>query len=391
MRVFFLSAGLLFAAGPAFCSEFSLGKEIDEKYDRGISDMYRLEFDKAEAEFKEVIRISSGDPAGYFALSALSWWRYSQNFDIQSDFQAIEEEFMANIDATIRAAREKIDSNSSPDLAYFFLGSAYGLQGRWYAVQRRWIKAYWQGSKGRKYLRRCVGLNPEIYDAYLGLGIFDYFADTLPGVLKLPALLFVKGDKTGGLRQVRLAMKKGRFFSVEARLFLIEILTRHEKDYKQAVLEVKALRSLDPENAFFWLGEILTRIHISDWEGALIESEKFLALHSTGTTGGVFQQLSLVYLSAGDACLALNRLEDAVKCFDAGINRTSFPAKGWVTYCHLRRGQAFDLMEKRSMAEKDYLSVLSRDNFWDSRKYAKAALKTPPDREEVMRQLTETD
>ena len=32
------------------------------------------------------------------------------------------------------------------------------------------------------YLRQAIDLDPDLYDAYLGLGIYDYFTDTLPGV-----------------------------------------------------------------------------------------------------------------------------------------------------------------------------------------------------------------
>lgn len=63
-------------------SVFSLGALVDDKYDRGIALMYRLEFDKAEEQFRSIIQVDTANPAGYFALAALSWWRYSQNFEI---------------------------------------------------------------------------------------------------------------------------------------------------------------------------------------------------------------------------------------------------------------------------------------------------------------------
>jgi len=83
----------------------------------------------------------------------------------------------------------------------------------------------------------------------------------------VPALLFVHGDRARGLSEVRLARDKGRFFSVEARIFLVEILTRHEKDFTQAIMEAAALRETDPANPFFLLGEILTFIHSQDGPG----------------------------------------------------------------------------------------------------------------------------
>lgn len=368
---------------------FSLGPLVDEKYDRGIALMYRLEFDKAEEQFRDIIRVDTANPAGYFALAALSWWRYSQNFDVRSDLKALEDDFMSNAGIAIRVCEERLESAENLDHAYFFLGGAYGLKGRWYAVQRRWFKAYTNGSKGRRLLSKAVKLNPVLYDAYLGLGIFDYFADTLPGVLKIPALLFVRGDRARGISEVRLALEKGRFFSTEAGLFLVEILSRHEKDYKAALAEVDRLKARDPSNLFFRLGEIFALLHARDWRKALDECALFLEEHRKAPSPGISRQLSLVYLSAGDACLALGRPLEAADWFTRGITETDFPDKGWITYCHLRRGQALDLMGVREEAVRDYKTVLARDNFWDSRKYAKLSIKKPPDQKEIDRQLVE--
>ena len=370
-------------------SIFSLGALADEKYDRGIALMYRLEFDKAEEQFMEIIQADTAAPAGYFALAALSWWRYSQSFDVQADFKELEVKFMRNADAAIQVCSERLDKKQALDQTYFFMGSAYGLKGRWYAVQRRWFKAYKNGNKGKKLLVKAVKANPELYDAYLGLGIFDYFADTLPGMLKIPALLFISGDKARGISEVRLALEKGRFFSLEARLFMVEILTRHEKNFAAALEEVGKLKAGDPSNLFFRLGGILTLIHAQDWRKALDECDKFLADYKTNPSPGITQQLSLIYLSAGDAYLAQNKPREAAAWFAGGIAETAFPKKGWVTYCYLRRGQALDLMDRREEAVADYKTVLARDNFWDSQKYAKAGAAKAPDFKEVYRQLME--
>ncbi|MDT8285975.1 MAG: hypothetical protein RQ748_02605 [Elusimicrobiales bacterium] len=368
---------------------FTLGPELDAAYDDGIELMYRLEFDAAEDIFRGVIDVSSAHPAGYFAMTALYWWRAAQNFDVRSSSTDYEAEFLRYADETIEVSELMLKSGGRRDHALFFLGSAHGLKGRWFALQHSWWKAYLSGNKGRKLLRKCVELNPSLYDAYLGLGIFDYYADTLPGVLGVAAMIFVRGDKERGLESVRLAMEKGRFFSLEARIFLIDILTRYEKDHKTAIAESRALRAQDPDNAFFWLGEILTLLHAREWDRAFDECMKFLTAHVGTRHPWLSQQLALIYLSAGDAKLALNKPAEAAAWFTQGIETTAYPAKGWVTYCYLRRGQAFDVMGRREDALKDYRAVLERDNFWDSRLYAGRAVKEPQGFPEVYRQITE--
>ncbi len=367
---------------------FTLSEGADERYDRGIARMYRLEFDQAEEEFREIVKLSPDSPAGYFALAALSWWRYSQNFDVQDSFKHVEDEFISNSDKVIELSRKMLSEKRDPDQAYFFMGSAYGLQGRWYAVQRSWWRAYTHGRKGRKFLKKCVEVNPGVYDAFLGLGIFDYYAATLPGALGLGARLFVGGDRARGMEYVKLAKEKGRFFKVEARFFLIEIYSMHEKDFKAAYAETEALRQLDPTNMLFRVGEIMTHIQAKDWAAVLAECEAFLGAWQVKPQQGLESQLAMVYLSAGDALLALKRYEEAVGWLTDGINKTGFPEKGWVTYCYLRRAQALDLLGRRAEALADYRVAADRPNFWDSKKYSKAGLRKAPDYAEVYRQMT---
>ncbi|HAT72953.1 MAG TPA: hypothetical protein DCS63_09080 [Elusimicrobia bacterium] len=367
---------------------FTLSPGADERYDRGIARMYRLEFDKAESEFREIVRLSPESPAGYFALAALAWWRYSQNFDVQGGYKAIEDEFIYNSDKVIDISRKMVKENRNLDQAYFFMGSAYGLQGRWYAVQRSWWRAYTRGKKGRKFLKKCVEVNPAVYDAFLGLGIFDYYAATLPGALGLGAKLFVGGDRQRGMEYVRLAREKGRFFKVEARFFLIEIYSMHEKDFKAAYAENEALRALDPANMLFRMGEIMTHIQAKDWQAVLDECEAFLGAWQMHPQKGLETQLAMIYLSAGDALIAMKRYDEAAVWLTTGIEKTGFPEKGWVTYCYLRRAQALDLAGRRADALSDYSTAADRPNFWDSKKYAKAGLKRAPDYAEVYKQMT---
>ena len=368
---------------------FTLNLKADERYDIGIALMYRLEFDRAEAEFREITVLDPESPAGYCALAALSWWRYSQNFDMESGLKAVEREFLFNSDKVIDLSKKMVKEGRDLDQAYFFMGSAYGLQGRWYAVQRSWFKAYSRGKKARKFLKKCIKKNPAIYDAFLGLGIFDYYAATLPGAWGLTARFFAGGDRVRGIEYVKVARDKGRFFKLEARIFLIEIYSRHERDFKAAFAECEALRTQDSSNMLFRLAEIMTHIQAQDWQGALAEIKSFLAAWQVNPQRGLEQQLGSIYLAAGDALVGLKRYEEAIEWLTGGIEKTGFPEKGWVTYCYMRRAQANDLAGRREAALADYKTALERPNFWDSRKYSKAGIKKAPDHREVMRQMTE--
>ena len=367
---------------------FVLSQGVDERYDIGLALMYRQEFDKAEAEFREITVRDPASPAGYCALAALSWWRYSQNFDMEAALKDVEGDFLANSDKVIELSKKMIKRGRDLDQAYFFMGTAYGLQGRWYAVQRSWFKAYGRGKKARRALKKCVELNPAVYDAFLGLGIFDYYVAALPGALGFAAKLFVGGDRSRGVEYVKVARDKGRFFKLEARIFLIEIYSRHEGDYRAAFAECEALRAQDPSNMLFRLAELMAYLKAQYWPGVLAGAESFLGAWQVSPQRGLEQQLSSVYLAAGDALIGLKRYDEAISWLTGGIESTGFPEKGWVTYCYLRRAQAKDLAGRREAALADYKAALARPNFWDSKKYSKDGIKKAPNYGEVIQQMT---
>ena len=131
-------------------------------------------------------------------------------------------------------------------LAYLYEGGAEGLKGRWLVTQKVWVKAYFRGKSGNHFLRKAVELDPELYDAYMGLGIYDYFTDTLPGVQGVLAYLFIHGDKDHGLKELQLAIDKGQRARVEAMVFLTEIYMAEEKTPEKAFPLAEALHKEFP-------------------------------------------------------------------------------------------------------------------------------------------------
>ena len=83
----------------------------------------------------------------------------------------------------------------------------------------------------------------ELEDAYLGLGIFHYYADVLPSVLKVLGMLVgMGGDAERGLAEIQRAVRNGDLVNVEGRFFLAEIYTTFEEDHWTAYGYSRGLR-----------------------------------------------------------------------------------------------------------------------------------------------------
>ena len=372
--------------------QFSLGPDIDRQWIAGTKLMYSLDLSGANREFRQLIVSSPTHPAGYLALAALEWWKFSQNYDMtgdSADKEVFETTFLSYANKAVSLSENWLDNGGDTASADFIMGTAYGLMARWYAVDRSWWSAFVKGKKGRKYLLQAVKLNPRIYDAYAGLGIYDYYADSLPGVLKLSALLFVNGDRKRGMEELEICINKGRFFNIEAQLFYISILVQFEKDYAKALLMVQKLRDSDPGNIFFRFVEFLTVFNMHDWDNTIKLANSFLEDLPALKNATINQQAALFYLAAGDAHIAKNEYGQAISMFNQGINTTPYPDKGWVTFCYLRRGQIYDILGDRNKALADYKTVSERPNFWDSASYAKAGRKTPFTAAKVLDQIND--
>ena len=57
----------------------------------------------------------------------------------------------------------------------FYLGSAYGFLSRAFVMQREYWDGYWAARDCRNYLEDVLDEDPTFADAYIGLGIIEYF------------------------------------------------------------------------------------------------------------------------------------------------------------------------------------------------------------------------
>lgn len=391
LSAFLLICSLLCAAVlPARSEPFYMGDSIDTRWENGIKAMYALDFKGAEEEFRWLLVSNPAHPAGSLALSCLLWWRMSQNFDVEQKPFELENEFFDYAEQATEKSEAMLETAKSPQI-YFTLGTAYGIVGRWYALQKRWWKAYVYGSKAKKYLDKAVDMNPEAYDAYLGMGIYNYYGDTIPGVMKLPALLLIHGDKKKGLQQIRLTVEKGRFFRNEAKIFLIAILVQFEKKYPEALQIAQSMIAEQPENVFFRFVEASTRYNSHDWYGAISSAREFLNNYRDNPNDEVQKLMPLVHLMIGNSYIMLQRRAEAMVWLNKAVGETRHPEKGYVTFAYLRRAQLYDLEGDRAKALDDYALAAARPNYWDSQKEAKQGLKKPFTEEDLYNKITSID
>ena len=190
---------------------------------------------------------------------------------------------------------------------------------------------------------------PDLEDAYLGLGIYHYYADVLPGVLKVLApLVGMNGDRERGLAEIRRAVRGGDLVGVEGRFFLAEIYATLEEDHWTAYGYSRGLREEFPEHDLFtWIhARVLDELHRS--EEAAEQWERLAATARDRRTKGFLEyRLARTQLFGGDFEGAAARLDESLK-----YGRLASPRM--TMWGRLRYGQALDVLGRHDEALQQY-------------------------------------
>jgi hypothetical protein len=92
-------------------------------------------------------------------------------------------------------------------------------------------------------------LEPNLYEAWLGLGQYEYYCAHISGIVRF--VLSLPGDEKEGIRLLEGCSKHPNFASISARQCLARIYTEERPDFEKALPLVIELVSRYPRNYDF--------------------------------------------------------------------------------------------------------------------------------------------
>ncbi len=265
-----LVLALLLGAAPAAAGP-RLTPAAEKQLTEGIDRLYGLDYDASRAAFRKLIELEPDNPWGYLFEAGGIWWQSSQEYGLFKDTPTLQGLFEQDVEAALRKAEAYIDSKDPQTRAdgYFVSGMTLGTRGQWNVMKGKWIAAYLDGKKAVKHLNKCVKLDDEYYDAYLGLGLFDYQAARFSGIARLGAFLGgMRGDEKRGLERIALATEKARYANRQAAQLLANTYIIDLHDYARALPVLEKLRVMFPDSVYFVFLEALVRHRLGDWDGS---------------------------------------------------------------------------------------------------------------------------
>ncbi|HUI66303.1 MAG TPA: tetratricopeptide repeat protein [Bacteroidota bacterium] len=353
---------------------------FDSIAQRGIAHVYNLEFARAEEEFHTLVRMAPGDPAGHFFLAMVLWWKIS----LDMDNEAYDAQFYSALDAVIDMCDSILSVRPNDVQAIFFKGGAIGFEGRLRFHRDDYLGAANAGRKALPLVQEASSLDPDNWDILLGSGIYNYYAEVIPNEYPLvkPLILFIPpGDKQKGIQQLSLAAQKGKYASIEASYFLLQIYYFYEKDYTRALAIALNLQERFPNNMLFqrYVGRIY--VALNNWLLAEQVFRDILSRVSSGKPGygPAVEREAQYYLGLGD--MFSRHLDEALahfyRCDELSRALDHNEASGFMAMANLKTGMIYDLQGKRDLAIMQYEKVISMKDYKDSRSQAEQFRKTP--------------
>lgn len=366
----------LFWSGP-LCAEApssTVDEHMNAAIDAALTDLYNLEFDKAKNEFRQLTTDYPEHPIGLYGLTTALWWELTNEYDERND--ALEKEFLATADLTIQKTKALVKKGDPSGVARLCLGGSLGLMARWDAIQGHWLAAYKNGKRAFDLQSKAIEINPELYDAYLGPGIFHYYVAVLPAAVKIIAHMVFGGSKTQGLEEIRLSMTKGRFSRTAARLFLVNIYTNNEKDPATALTLIREGRNEYPDSPFFQFVELLVLEEAQEWDALEAGANDFLGRIKDGRPHYNSRLEHRGLFALANSALGKRDLDKALALYSRIIKEFHFEDR-WISLTYLNRGKTYDLLGQREKAQEDYHTVLKRRDVWQLHDKAKALIRRP--------------
>jgi len=222
--------------------------------------------DAAIQLFRQIQQNDPQSPLGYLLEAEALWWKiyYSTARLLEPDvfdvawassspydfhFSDLIRVATARAEAHIRAGQDVARNTLYQGMAYALSARLDGLRGRDLATSRA-------GRKMRGLLLAALKMDPKLTDANLGLGIYDYYIDTLPAPLKLLRVLdnLPPGNRDLGLELLNKTAMDGDLLRAEAKFYLAKDYSLDgEKQYQRALVLFQEMSRSYPHNQLWTL------------------------------------------------------------------------------------------------------------------------------------------
>jgi tetratricopeptide (TPR) repeat protein len=260
--------GLALLAVPTGASKLSLPPDVPATLDK----IYSFDLDGALQSARRMEEERPGHPLGYLLETEVLWWKiWCESAEFKYGMTDARRRAKLDADQRYFQLAAKVSSLAEAQIKrqetaemQFYAGMADAAAARLYALRGENRNAARAGVRGREHLLRSRSLDPALADASMGLGLYNYYVDTLSAIAKIMRFFMgiPGGSKQDGIRLLEHAIADGELTSSLARFYLALNLHRYDQRYEKALALIGPLTDKYPTNPLFQLarGDLFAKL-----------------------------------------------------------------------------------------------------------------------------------
>ena len=311
----------------------------------GLDYSYNFQWQQANDIFQKLIKQNPEDARGYHYESSIYLWYYLSNKD-KNDLNT----FIAYSDTAIDKAKDQLSTKPEDTNILYILGANYTLRAIVFSKAEKFLDAAWATKKAESYLNQALQIDSTKYDAYLGLGLYNFAVGQIPSGYKWAlSLAGISGNKEVGIKYIKIAATKGNLSKVEAQYYYAEILSGFLEDYKTAEEYSKELVKRFPNNLLFNYSYAVIEIKSKKLDNA----EKILSRTLKTNKPRFLQLIAYSDFLMGDVFFKKNEFDSAKTYYLNFLNTTLDDS--YTGIANYRLGVCYEISGNREAAIRHYL------------------------------------
>jgi len=254
-----LALAVSLCAAPAHAGGLTLSPEAAHALDQ----IYSGDPDAGIATARHIESEQPQSPVGYLLESEAQWWKtYCAACEIKwgmldawkRERRPEDEAYLAVADKAIALANDQIAKSDTAEM-HVYAGLGFGLKARLYGLREDRRATAHAGVSARSEFLKALQLDPDMADATAGVGLYNYYVDTLSAVAKMLRFFMgiPGGNKQEGIRQMHVGIERGAFLAVDTRFYLAKNLRTYDQRYQDALPIAEPLATRYPHNPTFLL------------------------------------------------------------------------------------------------------------------------------------------
>jgi len=253
---------------PARADKLSLTPEALAAAER----IYSGDFEGGRIAALDLQELQPQHPIGYALEAEALWWKiwctsaefkYGMSFPRHRAKLSGDRRYLDLAAKVSALAETQIAQHDSAEMQ-FYAGMGDALAARFYGLRGEGRNTARAGVRAREHLLQALALNPDLADAEFGLGLYNYYIDTLSAAARVLRFFMgiPGGTKKEGVRQLHQAIAEGVLVPPAARFYLAINLHNYDQQYERALDVITPLIEKYPSNALFQLarGDLLAKL-----------------------------------------------------------------------------------------------------------------------------------